>query len=151
MCLEKSVSNQVFLDTVFVVALINRRDQYHQQACELTDRFERHPLLTTDAVLLEIGNALARNYKEEAVEILEHFFTSDEVEIVHLTPQLFGQAFELYRSHKDKEWGLVDCISFVVMRERNLDQALTFDRHFAQAGFQALMREEPERVSGVLH
>jgi predicted nucleic acid-binding protein len=142
MCLERSVPNQIFVDTLFVIALINRRDQYHQQASELTDRFEGHPLLTTDAVLLEIGNALARNYKKEAVEIIEHFFTSDEVEIVHLTPKLFGQAFELYRAYHDKEWGMVDCISFVVMRERNIDQALTFDRHFAQAGFQVLMREE---------
>ncbi len=83
------VKNKIFVDTLFVVALINQRDQYHQQASELADSLEIHPLITTDAVLLEIGNALARNYKDEAVEIIEHFLTSNEVEIVRLTPELF--------------------------------------------------------------
>jgi uncharacterized protein len=134
------VINKILLDTLFVVALINQRDQYHQQASELADSLETHPLITTDAVLLEIGNALARNYKDEAVEIIEHFLTSDEVEIIRLTPELFSQAFALYKTHQDKAWGLVDCISFVVMKQAGITQALTFDQHFVQAGFQALMR-----------
>ncbi|MBW4633439.1 MAG: PIN domain-containing protein [Iphinoe sp. HA4291-MV1] len=134
------MSNKIFVDTLFVVALINQRDQYHQRAAELADRLEGYPLLTTDAVLLEIGNALARGYKDEAVEIIEEFFASDEVEIVQLTPELFEQAFTLYKSHKDKAWGLVDCISFVVMKQAGVSEALTFDQHFVQAGFQALMR-----------
>jgi uncharacterized protein len=134
------VVNQIFVDTLFVVALINQRDQYHQRASELADSLETQFLITTDAVLLEIGNALARNYKNEAVEIIEHFFGSDEVEIVRLTPELFAQAFILYKTHQDKAWGLVDCISFVVMKQSEVSQALTFDQHFVQAGFQALMR-----------
>ncbi len=89
-----------------------------------------------------LSNYLARSYKKEAVEIIKQFFDSDEVEIVRLTPYLFEQAFELYKSYQDKEWGLVDCVSFVVMREMGVSCALTFDRHFAQAGFQVLMREE---------
>lgn len=138
--MDKLLSNQIFVDTLFVVALINQRDQYHQRAAELADRLEGYPLLTTDAVLLEIGNALARGYKNEAVEIIEEFFASDEVEIVRLTRELFEKAFTLYKSHKDKGWGLVDCISFVVMKQAGVSQALTFDQHFVQAGFQALMR-----------
>jgi uncharacterized protein len=54
------VRNKIFVDTLFVVALINRRDQYHQQASELADSLETRPLITTDAVLLEIGNALVQ-------------------------------------------------------------------------------------------
>ncbi len=142
----RNVPNQIFVDTLFVIALINRRDQYHQQASELADRLEGYPLLITDVILLEIGNALARNYKKEAVEIIEQFLNSDEVKIVHLTPHLFERAFELYTVYQDKEWGLVDCVSFVVMREMGVSQALTFDRHFAQAGFQVLMRDESVRA-----
>jgi predicted nucleic acid-binding protein len=71
-------------------------------------------------VFLEIGNALARGFKREAVEIIEQFLAAEE-----------------------KAWGLVDCISFIVMREAGVSQALTFDQHFVQAGFQALMREPP--------
>lgn len=135
------MSNRIFIDTLFVIALINRRDQYHQQALGLAEQFEGAPLLVTEAVLLEIGNALARNYKQEAVEIIEQFLAAEEVEVVHLTPRLFAQGFALYKSHQDKAWGLVDRISFIVMREAGVHQALTFDQHFVQAGFQALMRE----------
>ena len=130
--------SRIFVDTVFVIALINQRDQYHQQASELADRFAGYPLLTTDAVLLEIGNALARGYKQEAIEVIEQFWASDEVEIKRLTPYLFEQAFELYKQYRDKDWSLVDCISFVAMREAGISQALTFDRHFVQAGFEVL-------------
>lgn len=60
--------------------------------------------------------------------------------IVPLTNDLYAQALILYRSRIDKEWGLVDCLSFVVMRERMLTEALTADQHFEQVGFQALLR-----------
>jgi len=134
------VPSRIFVDTAFVIALINRRDQYHHQASELADRFEGYPLLVTDAVLLEIGNALAFGYKQEAIEIIEHFLASEEVEIVRLTPQLFEQGFALYKQYRDKEWSLVDCISFAAMREAGVNQVLTFDRHFIQAGFDVLIR-----------
>ena len=135
--------NRIFIDTLFVIALINRRDQYHQQALDLSEQFEGHPILVTDAVLLEIGNALARSYKQEAVKMIAQFLAAEEVDVVHLTPDLFAPGFRLYRSHQDKAWGLVDCISFTVMREAGVNQALIFDQHFVQAGFQALMLETP--------
>ena len=133
--------NRIFVDTLFVIALINPRDQYHAKASELAAKYEKHPLLITDAVLLEIGNGLARNYKQEAVEIIEDFIDSEEVEIAHLTPTLFERAFNLYRKHNDKDWGLIDCISFLVMTDANINQALTFDQHFEQAGFKVLMAD----------
>ncbi|MGI8587123.1 MAG: type II toxin-antitoxin system VapC family toxin [Chloroflexia bacterium] len=136
------MSNSIFVDTLFVTALINSRDQYHQQAFQLPDLFENQPLLVTDAVLLEIGNALARSHKADAVKIIERFFASEEVEVVSLTPQLFERAFNMYKTHQDKSWGLVDCISFVVMREAGVSRVLTIDRHFTQAGFQILMRRD---------
>ncbi len=45
----------------------------------------------------------------------------------------------LYRERPDKEWGLTDCVSFVVMRERGLTEALTTDDHFRQTGYRALL------------
>ena len=130
---------RIFIDTAFVAALVNQRDRYHQQALDLSKVWEGQPLLTTDAVLLGIGNALSRGFKPQAVAIIERFLASAEVELVHLTPQLFDRAFALYKKYHDKEWSLVDCISFVVMREADVSQALTSDQHFVQAGFQSLM------------
>lgn len=133
--------NRVFIDTSFVVALVNEKDQHRARAFELADMFDGYPLITTDAVLLEVGNALARSFKAQAAEVIEDFLTSGEVEIVNLDSALFQSAFELYRTHKDKSWGMTDCISFVIMRERGIVDALTNDKDFRQAGFNALMRE----------
>ena len=76
---------RLFVGTVFVIALINRRDQYHRQAIEVAQQFEGLPLLTTDAVLLEIGNALSRSYKAEGSRIIDEFLLSEDVQVVHLT------------------------------------------------------------------
>jgi predicted nucleic acid-binding protein len=119
---------------------VNRRDKYHAQALKLAQRYSKHPLLITDAVLLEVGNALAQHFRREAVAIIEQFLHTPEVEVVHLTPDRFTAAFSLYKHYADKEWGLVDCISFVVMQERGVQQALTPDHHFVQAGFTSLMK-----------
>lgn len=133
--------NKVFLDTSFVVALVNEKDQHHARATELSETFDGQPLIVTDAVLLEVGNALARKFKEQAVEVITDFLTSDEVEVVSMDADLFRRALELYQTHKDKAWGLTDCTSFVVMRERGIVDALTYDGDFRQAGFNPLMRE----------
>ena len=134
------MSAKIFIDTLFIVALINQRDQYHDRAAELATSYEGQQFLITDVVLLEIGNALARNFRRQAVEIIEDIRSSEDVDVARLTPELFDQAFALYKANEDKEWGLIACISFVAMRQAGIQDALTFDQHFIQAGFHALMR-----------
>ena len=60
--------------------------------------------------------------------------------IVPQTPGLFEAALHLYSARPDKGWSMVDCASFVIMRELGIEDALTFDDDFVQAGFQALLR-----------
>lgn len=135
---NKLTISQAFLDTGFVIALINERDQYHQQALDLADIYEQYLLVITDAVFLEIANALSRNYKQEAIQVIEELNSSENVEVVRLTPELFERAFDLYKKRQDKSWGLVDCLSFIIMQDQNINFALSFDQHFIQAGFQLL-------------
>ncbi len=92
--------------------------------------------------MLEIGNALADpRYRLDAVRLLEALEADERIEIAPLTEVLYQSAFKLYQSHSDKGWGLTDCMSFVVMREREMTEALTADHHFEQAGFRVLLRE----------
>ncbi len=63
--------DSIFVDTSFVIALINEKDQYHDQAEALSYRFENSSLITTDAVLLEIGNALAKDFRREAIAVIK--------------------------------------------------------------------------------
>lgn len=130
---------KILIDTSFTVALVSDKDEDHEKALELSYKYAGEPMIITDAVILEIGNSLSRRYKTPSIAAIEGFFDSPEVEIVRLNETLFDQAFELYKSHLDKTWGLVDCISFVVMRKRGITNALTSDKHFVQARFRALM------------
>lgn len=131
--------DRIFVDTSFILALINERDQYHEQAQELSLRFEQAPLVTTVAVLLEIGNALAGNFKKEAKAVISLLRNSNRVEVVEVDRALFEKALDVYEKFDDKTWGLVDCISFVSMRERGLTSVLTFDRDFTAAGFNLIV------------
>jgi predicted nucleic acid-binding protein len=130
------VLEPLFVDTGYVIALINENDQHHAHAVTLSQRYEGHPLVITDAVLLEIGNALSWIARQEASQIIHYFRDAEEVTVVQLTPERFNQALSLYDRYQDKSWGLVDCLSFEVMREKGLSTALTFDHHFTQAGYQ---------------
>lgn len=127
--------NYYFLDTSFIIALINEKDQYHQIAIQLADHYDNSLLVTSKAILLEVGNGLSKNYKQEVTEIIKYLLDSDNVEIVTLTPELFKEGFKLYKNFQDKKKGLVDCISFVIMTQKNITHALSFDNHFIQAGF----------------
>jgi len=128
--------DSLFVDTGYVIALVNQHDRYHSMALGLSDKFNASPLVISDAVLMEIGNALSRIARKEAVEIIAAFKNSENVVLVHDTPDLFDAAVRMYQSYQDKTWGLVDCLSFVIMRKLRINRVLGFDRHFVQAGFQ---------------
>lgn len=136
--------SKVFLDTSFAIAIAIEKDEFHQRAIDLADEIEAGStqIFTTQAVVLEIGNALSKlKYRQAAVVLIQQLEFDRNTTIFSLTDKLYNEAFKLFRSRPDKEWGLVDCVSFVVMRERKITAALTADEHFIQAGFRALLRE----------
>lgn len=133
---------EFFLDASYAIALASPKDQCHIRAVELAEtiRAERIALVTTRAILLEIGNALSkRRFRVAGVVLLEALENDSNVTILPVSDELFNRAFQLYKGRPDKEWGLTDCISFVVMRERGIVSALTTDNDFRQAGFQVLI------------
>jgi hypothetical protein len=135
----------VFLDSSYAIALSSPRDQHHAHALWLADHFEeaRTPMITTRAVMLEIGNAFARASRRAAgMALLDLLERDPDVEVVPLSEELYRQGAAFYRQHRDKDWGMTDCISFAVMRSRGVQRALTADDHFRQAGFRALLSEQ---------
>lgn len=103
------MTNKIFLDTAYAIALSVESDEHHERAEELADRLEAEAtrLVTTRAVLLEIGNALSkRRYRKAAVKLLDALKQDPQVEIVPLSEELYEQALELFRNRPDKDWGL---------------------------------------------
>lgn len=138
------MNDNVFLDTAFVLALASPSDQYHGKAKELSRQIKKGgiALLTTRAILIEIGDAMAGQSRRKAgIIMLESLENDDNLEIFPNSEELYSKAFDLFAARPDNEWGMTDCISFVVMKEYDISETLTADVHFQQAGFVALMRE----------
>jgi predicted nucleic acid-binding protein len=94
-------------------------------------------------VLAEIADGLAAlRFRAHAVRVIDTLRASPLVAVEPASPALFAAALERFRARSDKDWGLTDCASFVVMEERGLSEALTTDDHFVQAGFRALLLED---------
>ena len=133
----------IFLDTAYVYALVNTRDEWHDAALMWQEKLEqdRRQIITTELILVEIADGLASiRFRDQAARIIDALQSSRFVEIVAVSSELLTLALDLYRERRDKEWGLTDCLSFVVMRQRGLLDCLTVDVHFQQAGFYPLLR-----------
>ena len=129
----------VFADTSYYIAFISNDDSNHEAALHWARRLAP-PVITTDFVLVELGNALARAARRETfVRFVADLRADRQTVVMPASRALLNKGIELYGARRDKDWSLTDCMSFVVMRERGLNEALTSDHHFTQAGFTALL------------
>jgi predicted nucleic acid-binding protein len=112
----------LFADTFYYLALVNPRDEAHRRATAFTVRLADSPL------------------RAAFHAVYDSMRTDPRVTIIPPTPELFEAGLRLYLSRPDKQWSLTDCISFVVMQQCKLTEALTGDHHFEQAGFTALLK-----------
>ncbi|MBI4580767.1 MAG: type II toxin-antitoxin system VapC family toxin [Planctomycetes bacterium] len=132
--------NPTFIDTSHLLALVLKDDAFHERAKEW-DRAIVSPLVTTEYVLVEFADALAktplRTVTHQTILVLRR---NPRVTVVPGSSNLIDRGLDLYSARPDKQWSLTDCISFSVMQENEASDALTADRHFEQAGFRALLR-----------
>ena len=135
------MTEKVFVDTAAWIALINRRDTYHLPARQVMDqlRQQRAALITTEFVLLEVADALSDpSIRAKTINFVDSLLQLPQVpalQIVAIDRTLWLEGRALYKQRADKDWGLTDCTSFVVMMQQQMNQAFTTDRHFEQAGF----------------
>jgi uncharacterized protein len=125
----------VFADTFFYVALLETSDEFHDRAVQFIERFDGF-VITSRWVLAETLNAvsgsLGRVHVREFLTRLERHVST---KICPASDDSFRQGVELYTKREDKKWSLTDCISFCIMHDEGLTEALTRDHHFSQAGF----------------
>jgi predicted nucleic acid-binding protein len=129
----------VFADTAYYLALISPRDALHARAVELS-RVLTEPVVTTAWVVQELADGLCSPPARVGfLRLLAAMQADPNTSLVEPDPALWRRGLALYRSRPDKHWSLTDCLSFDVMRQRQISRALTSDRHFTQAGFVALL------------
>jgi predicted nucleic acid-binding protein len=131
--------NVVFADTSFFLALLRKDDELHSRAIEQW-KFG-HRVLTTEFILLELGNACARAADHaDFLALVAGARSNPRIRILPLDSHYLNRGLERMSLRPDKDWSLTDCISFVVMEDEGIREALTGDKDFGQAGFAALLR-----------
>ena len=134
----------MLVDTGFLLAVVQRRDSLHGRALAWLAGLGGEELVVTEYILVEAVNALSKGGRRVRAQMLaDQVRLSGDYCFVPASPQLLEAGLRLHRSRPDKDWSLTDCISFHVMRERGITRALAHDEHFEQAGFTALLRQEP--------
>jgi predicted nucleic acid-binding protein len=139
-----TAARAVLLDTSFILALENRDDPHHERAKALDRELlgQGGELVLHWGILLEIADGYARvSRRSKSLQLLRRFETEQGYRIVPLSAPLLQDSLTLYRARPDKDWGLTDCVSFTLMDQEGLTEALTADVHFRQAGFNALLLE----------
>ncbi len=140
--MKSSMANEIFIDTSGFYSLLARNDKGHEQASNvLADAMrERRKFITTDYVLDESVTLFrARRRGGLVSHLFDTLDVSTAISIEWTTAERFRQTRAFCLRHNDKTWLFTDCLSFVVMRELGLREALSHDHHFAQAGFHPLL------------
>ncbi len=129
----------VFADAFYFVACLNRADQHHKKAASFASQNQR-PIVTTTWVLTEVADAFAASTARDRIAGFVAALEGDvNTKIVPATQALFHRGLKRYAARPDKDWTLTDSISFVVMEDEGITDALTGDQHFVQAGFKVLL------------
>jgi len=132
------MARRYFADTYYFLALLAPDDEARDEAIALANSLSP-ALVTTDAVLLELADALSSPRDREMIaDYIRALWQDPRVEVHAVDRALMTRGIDLYAARGDKKWSLTDCISFVVMEEEDIGQALTGDVHFQQAGFRIL-------------
>jgi uncharacterized protein len=134
---------EVFADTSALYAFVNKRDAHHVQTSQVVAKIAAadRPLVVTDYVVAEAINlANARAGGFVANRILDLIDQSEGIRIEWIGSTKFELAKTFFRKHAEHGYSFTDCTSFVVMRELRIKEVLTTDRHFAEAGFEVLLR-----------
>lgn len=132
---------EIFIDTGFIIALESVTDQNHEKALQQWNELLKDlpSMVTTTYVIDEIVTFFnSRNRHAKAVEIGRRLMNSRSVQMIHVDKGLFDKSWQYFEQHADKTYSMTDCISFIVMKEQGIQSALSFDKHFTQAGFKGL-------------
>ena len=135
----------LFADTGYWIALLNPHDTLHAKAKTVSVSLGPMRLITSEMVLTEYLNDFGRrgvHLRKTAATWVERLRMDPNTTIVPQTSVQFQDALSVYANRDDKAWSQTDCASFRIMQEHDITEALTHDKHFQQAGFKALLRED---------
>lgn len=132
----------LFVDTGYVVALLNKDDKFRQVARKWAVEIakKRIPLVTSTLTFVELGDRFTEWSAWTALQLALDAHWA-KVDMIEVGAEVLARAVALKNTREDKRWGITDCTSFVLMQDRGITKALSCDQHFQQTGFEALLIE----------
>ncbi len=134
----------LFADTGYGIALLVKTDDLHATAIASHRELRGCRILTTDLVLVELLNDLSGRgsyLRNAGVELVEGWTIRGNDHTIPVSDGLFADTLARYGARRDKSWSFTDCASMVVCDQEGISEVLTYDHHFQQAGFTALLRD----------
>jgi len=135
------MDRSVFLDTSYILTLVFKDDYFNNKANAISKLIssEKINIVTTELVIIEIGDSLAKTkIRHKSIPAINNLRSFSQISNIDI--ETLREAWELYEKRIDKEWGITDCYSFIVMKRLDIRQALSTDKHFEQAGFEVLLK-----------
>ncbi|MGG6239526.1 type II toxin-antitoxin system VapC family toxin [Nodosilinea sp. AN01ver1] len=137
--------NSIFIDTSGWANTFDKRQPYYLEAVAAFQamRQNRAAIVTSNYVLAELVSLLQspmRVPRSHIFTIIDTIKATPYLDLIHIDPAIDSAAWNLCKARPDKNWSLVDCSSFILMQQREIQTALTTDHHFEQAGFIHLLK-----------
>ena len=132
----------VFVDSLYWIALINPKDQWHSVTVEAKKRYGSAKFVTTEAVLIEVLNYFSTygaRFRFISSQVTRAILDDPDIEVLPINSSLFLSGLNLYEQRLDKGYSMVDCISMMAIKNRDISEVLTHDKHFIQEGFNILL------------
>ncbi|TRT54917.1 MAG: PIN domain-containing protein [Microcystis aeruginosa Ma_QC_C_20070703_M131] len=132
----------VFVDSLYWIALINPKDQWHSVTVEAKKRYGSAKFVTTEAVLIEVLNYFSTygaRFRFISSQVTRAILDDPDIEVLPINSSLFLSGLNLDEQTLDKGYSMVDCISMMAMKNRDISEVLTHDKHFSQEGFNILL------------
>ncbi|HKP84763.1 MAG TPA: PIN domain-containing protein [Blastocatellia bacterium] len=135
----------LFVDTSGWACIADRRESHHADAAGIYREARKlgQQIVTTNYILAELVSLLTspkRLPRSDIISFIEAIRSASYVEFIHVNESLDYTSWQFLKNRQDKDWSLVDCVSFVIMQDRGILEALTTDHHFEQAGFIRLLK-----------
>jgi len=130
----------MLLDTSGLYSYFDKDDAFHVSAVEYFDASVS--MLINDYVLAEfVPLCLVRGLnREKTLAFVEEILLSPFIEKIWTTELNYLEALNLLKTRSDKTYSLCDAASFILMRQYEIVEALTTDKHFEQEGFVRLLK-----------
>ncbi len=118
----------IFIDSSYFIAIVDKRDQWHQKALELSNYLENKDIVVSSFIISEVLTEIGNRSGGKVAYDLFHYF-EDSCRVVHIDKDLLTESVDVFRKY-DGTLSLADASSIVIMKNMKISEIVSFDSDF---------------------